>query len=102
ETFTLEIATSSSRDAYSARWDMKRQPFHLLLPHVTFIKKCNHDLGKCALIAPFYEEIYGSLDQHVAWFSGRLNWSPLMALNQNRWILINGYSWKGAFFRHLE
>ncbi|PNX87259.1 hypothetical protein L195_g043346 [Trifolium pratense] len=48
---------SPSRDAWSVRWDVKRQMFRLILTRVTAIKA-------------------------------------------DRWILINGRDWKGAFLRH--
>ncbi|MCI37753.1 hypothetical protein A2U01_0058979, partial [Trifolium medium] len=39
EEFTLVIAMSSSRDAWSVRWDLKRQSFRLTLPRVKASEK---------------------------------------------------------------
>ncbi|PNX90528.1 hypothetical protein L195_g046652, partial [Trifolium pratense] len=75
EIFALGIAMSSSRNALSVRWDAKGQTFRLLLPRVTAIKGCNHDLGN------------------------RLNQGHVMAFDPDRRILINGYDWRGASFR---
>ncbi|MCH85160.1 hypothetical protein A2U01_0006004, partial [Trifolium medium] len=55
------ITMSSSGDAWSVRWDLKGQTFHLLLPHVWATKRCLYGLGE-----------------------------RLMVFDQDRWIEING------------
>ncbi|PNX90523.1 hypothetical protein L195_g046647, partial [Trifolium pratense] len=47
---------SPSRDAWSVRWDVKRQILHHLMPRVWAMKRRNKCLGKWLFIASFYEE----------------------------------------------